>query len=74
MEFICCNSGHILWFNIDGARQLSSHARMLRFEEIEDFVETPEEDALVADLNLLVDELKERERKAKKKKESSNMS
>ena len=64
-EFRCCNSGQILWFNIDGARQFSSLALMLRIEEIEDFVETPEEDALVADLNLLVDELKEREQKAK---------
>ena len=41
---------------------------MQRIEEIEDFVETPEEAALVADLNLLVKELKETERKAREER------
>ena len=41
---------------------------MLRIEEIEDFVETPEEAALVADLNLLVDELKREEHKVKEER------
>ena len=67
MEFICCNSGRQLWFTLDGARYLGSHALKLRIEEIEDFfVETPKKAALLADLNLLVDQLKREERKAQK--------
>ena len=54
MEFRCCNSGHQLWFTLDGARYLGSHALKLRIKEIEDFIEYPEEAALFADLNLLV--------------------
>ena len=70
MEFRCCNSVHTLWFTLDGARQFDSHALTLRIEEIEDFVETPLEAALLADLNLLVDELKTEKQKAKEEKKA----
>ncbi|WOG81886.1 hypothetical protein DCAR_0101042 [Daucus carota subsp. sativus] len=71
MEFICCNSGRQLWFTLDGARYLGSHALKLGIEEIEDFfVETPEKAALLADLNLLVDQLKREEQKAKEERKA----
>ncbi|WOH07784.1 hypothetical protein DCAR_0727218 [Daucus carota subsp. sativus] len=65
MEFRCCNSGHKLWFTLDGARDFGSFALQKRIEEIEDFIETLQEAALIADLNLLVDERKREEQKAK---------
>ena len=54
MHFRCCSSGHILWFNVDGAIFFSSFAIKDRIEEVEDVVESAEEAALVADLNQLV--------------------
>ena len=44
---------------------------MLRNEEIKDFIETPKEAALVANINLLVGEMKEN-KKLKKKAELEN--
>ena len=41
---------------------------MQRIEEVEDFIVTPEEVALVADLNQLVEEIKEKEQKANEEK------
>ena len=45
MEFRCCNSGHQLWFTLDGARDFGSFALQKRIEEVEDFIETPQEAA-----------------------------
>ena len=73
MHFRSCSNKHILWFTINGARSFTSFALMernKRIEEGKDFIEFAEKASLVADLNELVEELVEREQKAKEKRKS----